>query len=87
MHSVRMEVLSIMFYWEGNILRNREEGVLYDTEPQGLYNVHRGITLGELEAMMVPKVGTYGEIMRLSLNVESYVRGSIGCSQSMILRP
>ncbi|KAF5956052.1 hypothetical protein HYC85_008908 [Camellia sinensis] len=45
-----------MFYWEGNILRNREEGVSYDTEAQGLCNVHKGITLAELEAMMVPKV-------------------------------
>ncbi|KAF5956049.1 hypothetical protein HYC85_008905 [Camellia sinensis] len=54
--SLRMEVVSIMFYWEGNILRNREEGVSYDTEAQGLCNVHKGITLAELEATMVPKV-------------------------------
>ncbi|GMP87487.1 hypothetical protein CsSME_00039839 [Camellia sinensis var. sinensis] len=60
-----MEALNIMFYWGENILRNCEEGVSYDTEAQGLYNVHRGITLGELEAMMVQKVGTYKEIMRL----------------------
>ncbi|GMQ09088.1 hypothetical protein CsSME_00052571 [Camellia sinensis var. sinensis] len=60
-----MEVVCIMFYWEGNILQNHEEGKSYDTEAQGLYNVHMGITLGELEAMMVPKVGMYGEIMRL----------------------
>ena len=62
MHSLRMEVVSIMFCWGGKILRNREEGVSYDTEAQGLYNVRRGITLAELEAMMVLKVGTYGEI-------------------------
>ncbi|GMP69402.1 hypothetical protein CsSME_00028683 [Camellia sinensis var. sinensis] len=43
-----MEVVSIMFYWGGKILRNRDEGVSYDIEPQGLYNVHRGITLAEL---------------------------------------
>ncbi|GMP91286.1 hypothetical protein CsSME_00042048 [Camellia sinensis var. sinensis] len=60
-----MEVVSIMFYWGGKILRNRDECVLYDIEPQGLYNVHKGITLAELEPMMVPKVGTYGKIMRL----------------------
>ncbi|CAL5440798.1 unnamed protein product [Camellia sinensis] len=60
-----MEVVSIMFYWGGKILCNRDEGVSYDIEPQGFYNVHRGITLAELQAMMVPKVGTLGEIMRL----------------------
>ncbi|XP_028087296.1 leucine-rich repeat receptor-like protein kinase PXL1 [Camellia sinensis] len=70
-----MEVVSIMFYWGGKILRNRDEGVSYDTEPQGLYNVHRGITLGELEAMMVPKVGTHGEIMRLEFKCRLPCRG------------
>ncbi|XP_028090681.1 uncharacterized protein LOC114290872 [Camellia sinensis] len=70
-----MEVVSIMFYWGGKILRNRDEGVSYDTEPQGLYNVHRGITLGELEAMMVSKVGTHGEIMRLEFKCRLLCRG------------
>ncbi|CAL5340383.1 unnamed protein product [Camellia sinensis] len=30
-----MEVVSIMFYWGGKILRNRDEGAPYDIEPQG----------------------------------------------------
>ncbi|GMP43278.1 hypothetical protein CsSME_00012702 [Camellia sinensis var. sinensis] len=70
-----MEVVSIMFYRGGKILRNREEGVLFDTEIQGLYNVHRGITLAELEAMMVPKVGTYGEIIRVKFKCRLLCRG------------
>ncbi|XP_028060058.1 uncharacterized protein LOC114263679 [Camellia sinensis] len=70
-----MEVVSIMFYWGGKILRNRDEGVSYDNEPQGLYNVHRGITLAELQAMMVPKVGTHGEIMRLEFKCRLPCRG------------
>ncbi|CAL5330584.1 unnamed protein product [Camellia sinensis] len=70
-----MEVVSIMFYWGGKILSNRDEGVSYDIEPQGLYNVYRGITLSELEAMMVPKVGTHGEIMRLEFKCRLPCRG------------
>ncbi|CAL5404585.1 unnamed protein product [Camellia sinensis] len=70
-----MEVVSIMFYWGGKILSNRDEGVSYDIEPQGLYNVYRGITLSELEAMMVPKVGTHGEIMRLQFKCRLPCRG------------
>ncbi|GMQ04956.1 hypothetical protein CsSME_00050182 [Camellia sinensis var. sinensis] len=70
-----MDVVSIMFYWGGKILQNHDEGVSYDTEPQGLYNVHRGITLGELEAMMVPMVGSHGEIMRLKFKCRLPCRG------------
>ncbi|GMP46006.1 hypothetical protein CsSME_00014327 [Camellia sinensis var. sinensis] len=64
-----------MFYWGGKILRNRDEGVSYNTEPQGLYNVHRGITLGKLEAMMVPK------------NVDGYYSAGAGPSAPITYNP